>query len=245
MIKKSFKKPLVLLLIAFLSLQVQTLNANAQAIDDTQISTNVWNLSQWNSNVDVQWYSKGIFIHASPNTNVTYDVTKAYNNATDPNSGSFSIGNATNVQTDNYDLANTFALSVYPWSPGFVVNPNNWTYYQQAAKDAASAMPGTMKISQGVGNASNLYRVAYVFQFNQTSGGNQNTTLVYDRFTGVLIYAYSEFFFTNLYKIELQLTSSTLITASNNNIAPGFTFIIPIIVFVPLALLKRKKFIKK
>lgn len=245
MIRKSLKKPLILVLIVFLSLQAQTLNVNAQTIDDTQISNNVWKLTQWNSKADVLWYSKGLYIHATPNTNVTYDVTKAYNNATDPNSGTFSIGNVTNVQTDNYDLANTFALSVYPWAPGFVVNPNNWTYYQQQAKDAANAMPGTMKISQGIGNATNLYRVTYIFQFNQTSGGNQNSTLVYDRFTGVLIYAYSEFNFSTLYKIELQLTSSTLITASNNNVAPGFTFLIPIVLFVPLALLKRKKFIKK
>ena len=239
------KKPLLLLLITLLSLQVQTLHVNAQTIDDTQVSDNVWNLAQWNSQVDVQWWSKGLYIHATPNTNVIYNVTKAYNNATDPNSGTFSIGNATNVQTDNLDLANQFALSIYPFAPGFVVNPNNWTYYEQQARDAAKSLSGDLKISQGIGNASNLYRVSYVFQFNQTSNGNQNTTLVYDRFTGVLIYAYSEFFFSSLYRIELQLDSSTLITVSNNNIAPGFTFVIPIVVFVPLVLLKRKKLSKK
>lgn len=247
MANKISKKLAIIVLISVIGLQVQVHPVIGQIPDNTQVSYNVWNLLQWNNQSDVQWYSKGLFIHAQSGSQITYNITSSTDNATNPNSGLFSIGNVSNLETDNYDLANQFTLSIYPWLPGFVANPNHWSDYETQAKDAASTLNGTIDVSQGIANASNdIFRTSYRFVFNQTPpDGNQNTTLIYDHDTGVLIYAYTEFYFGSLYIMEVELSSSTLVTGSNYQQTPGFTLAIPIVLLITLGVLKKKKILFK
>ena len=217
---------------------------------DKQASVNIWKLIDWNEANTTQWYSKGIFVQAQKGTQVTYNITSSQNNETYPNSGYFTIGNASNIQTDNNDLANTFTLSIYPWSPGFVTNPTNWTQNEASAKAAAAGtyLQGHLSITNGLTyNFSSYQRIANEFVYSQNlTLGNQNTTLIYDKDTGVLLYAKSEIYFSALFKIELELQSSTLISANNTTnktktSTPSFTFVMSVLVVSSLFLKKKMK----
>lgn len=247
-------KPLTLLLFVLLTVQTLMVPVHSQSATNSQDSYNVWTLEDWNIANTTQWWSQGKYVNATKNSDVTYNITSSQNNMTDPNSGYFSIGNVTNIKTDNADLASTFTLSIYPWYPGFVTNPTNWTENEDLATQAAAGtyLQGSLYISNN--QTYNLYgylRSAVEFSYVQNATlGNQNTTLMYDKATGVLLYAKSEIFFSSLYKIELALKSSTLIKASDVSntttsssttaTSPGFTILLPLLVLPVLAYSKKR-----
>lgn len=239
-------KRIIPLLIIALSFNLYSSGVIATNNTDKQVSKNVWNLLQWNENNVPEWWPRSIYIHAQAGTKVMYNITHSLDNMTYPNNGTFTIGNATNIITNNFDLANTFALSIYPWAPGFVADPYNWTGQINLAKEGASPSHtnGTLSITQGTTQFSNYNRTTYKFVFNQSlTVGNQNTTLIYDKSTGVLIYGFSEVSYNILYKIEVALSSSTLITGSNDTSksSPGFTLFIPLTMLVTIVIIKKKR----
>ena len=256
-IKKSIYFITILLFIS-LTLQIFLVPTSARTANDEQKSYNVWNLESWNEASTTQWWSKGIFVKTQMNTQVIYNITNSQNNMTDPNSGYFSIGNATNIKTDNNDLASTFILSIYPWSPGFVTDPSNWTQNEDLAISSASSgyLQGNLTISNDISyNASGLMRLANKFSYSQNNTlGNQNSTLIYDKETGVLLYAKSEIFYSSLYIIELQFNSSTLINGSNytqssnqnsstsntSKTAPGFSFVFVMVTLITIPVVKKR-----
>ncbi len=248
MLSKKGLKLLTLLFFIILSIQVLIIPVTSKNTNNDQVSYNVWTLKDWNEVNTTQWWSQGIYVNAKIGSNVIYNITNSQDNMTDPNSGYFSIGNVSKQMTDNADLASTFTLSIYPWSPGFVTNPTNWTENENIAKSAAATgyLQGSLSISNDISyNASGFLRVANEFTYMQNSSlGNQNTTLIYDKATGVLLYAKSEIFFSTLYKIELELQSSTLITSNNvpstSKNTPGFTGIIPLVV-LPIIYFTKKR----
>lgn len=240
------------LILVILSLQFSLSPAMSSTDNNQQVSTNVWKLLDWNQANPTDWYSQGIYINATIGSLVKYNITSSsQNNMTDPNSGFFSIGNVSNIKTDDYDLANTFTLSIYPWSPGFAMNPYNWSLSESQASNAAKGkyLQGNLTITNNFNySVAGFTRTAVKFVYAQNlTLGNQNTTLIYDFATGVLLYAKSAIFFSSLYKIELQLQSSTLITASNitttttTTTTPGFLIISPIFVLLAIIIFKKKK----
>ena len=242
---------LTLILFILLALQMAVVPTSGKIANNEQKSYNIWILESWNEASTTQWYSQGIFIHAQKNSQVIYNITNSQNNMTDPNSGYFSIGNVTNIKTDNNDLASTFILAIYPWSPGFVTNPSNWTQNENLAISAAASgyLQGNLSISNDISyNLSGLMRTANKFSYSQNMTlGNQNTTLIYDKTTGVLLYAKSEILFSSLFSIELQLESSTLFNSSNytqpsngDKNSPGFTLIFSMICLISLPVFKKR-----
>ena len=239
---KITKKGFFIFLILLLSMQMFSSTTVSQSSDNKLVSNNVWRLLQWNSDYSPQWWPHNLYVSAKPGDLVIYNVTQSNSNMTNPTSGKFSFGNVTDFQTDNSELSLQFAISVYPWYPGFVTSPSNWTYQKEEAKNAADLLQGQINITEGLANASNMFRTSYQFDFKQDlSVGNQNTTLIYDKDTGVLLYAYSEFQGSVLYKIELELVSSSLILSSNYNIAPGFTVLFPFSVFIMVYIIKKHR----
>lgn len=250
-----------LLILVFLTLQLPIMPGTPSTANNNQVSANVWKLLNWNQANPTDWYDQGIYVNATIGSLVKYNITSSQNNMTDPNSGNFLIGNSSIVKTDNYDLANTFALSIYPWSPGFVMNPSNWSLSESQASNAAKGkyLQGNLTITNNLNyTVSGFTRDAVQFVYSQNlTLGNQNTTLVYDFATGVLLYAKSSIFFSSLYKIELKLQSSTLITTSNvvttssssnqgtnsskSTTTPGFLIISPIFVLIGIAIFKKRK----
>ncbi len=260
--KSSFTfKCLTLLILFLLSLQLSITPGTSVTNSNEQVSVNVWKLEDWNQASLLDWYSQGIYVNATKGTLVVYNITSSQNNMTNPNSGFFSIGNVSKRTTDNNDLANTFALSIYPWSPGFVMDPYNWSLSVIQAENAAKGeyLQGNLSISNiSHYNDSGYLRNAIEFTYSQNmSLGNQNTTLVYDFATGVLLYAKSSLFIGSLYKIELQLQSSTLITTNNvesnsssasinsnsktTTTNPGFLSISLILVLIGISIFKKKR----
>lgn len=246
LLKKGLKR-LSLLLLIVLSLQLSVIPGTPKTSNNEQVSYNTWKLLNWNENITPEWYSQGKFINAQIGSLVTYNITSSQNNMTDPNAGIFSIGNATNISTDNYDLANTFIMSIYPWSPGFVTDPINWTLNEAAARNATTSgfLQGNLTITNLHSyNIAGYTRSAVQFSYSENlTNGNQNTTLIYDYSTGVLLFANTSIYFSSLFIMGLQLQSSTLITSSNvsTTSTPGFTIITVFAMILCIPILKKIK----
>jgi hypothetical protein len=185
----------------------------------TAVSETNWLLKEWNEDATFEWYSTGAKFNASINSLVQYKILlEDPSNYTYPNSGLLDLGNLTNYETDNSDIANSLTFSIWPWTPGLVTH-TNWTDHKLDAVFAANGqyLQGTLLInSQTTYNTTSFSRTAIKFDYTQNKSlGNQNTSLIYDYETGVLLYGYSEINFFTPYIIELEFLNSSLITSSN------------------------------
>ncbi|MHA1984011.1 MAG: hypothetical protein ACW967_06630 [Candidatus Hodarchaeales archaeon] len=196
--------------------------------DDDLISTNVWNVTNWNETETLNFFPIAN-ITAEKDSILSYNVTKEnLDNYTHPNEGDFSLGNLS-LNTDNPSIGSNLGFSVWPWIPGLVAN-TNWTRHVQ---DAVSASQGKYLLGdisiKGV-NDSKPYKIndfnrqAIEFVYKQDKPGNQNTTLIYDQETGVLLYGFTEIFIDKMYFLELELISSSLISSSNFQELGGVNF---------------------
>ena len=186
------------------------------------LSSNIWRLSNWNETETLNFFPTAN-ITAVIGSNVSYNITHVNEaNNTHPNEGIFSIGNLT-LATDNPTIGSNLAFSVWPWIPGLVSQPN-WAWQINEANTASNGgfLAGSMDITTVLNssinfnfNFFNYNRQVIEFNYQQNFPGNQNTTLIYDTETGVLIYGYTELYFDKFYFLELDLISSTLITSSN------------------------------
>jgi hypothetical protein len=232
--------------IALLISTQSTIQSNTSTNQENkQVSINKWKLLSWNEVNATFWWSKGVYIQAEKGSTVTYNITSSEDNSTFPNSGALSIGNVTDIQTDNNDIASNLGLSIWPWMAGLVMNPNDWTYQKDEAKSASGSefLQGTLEINEGLNySILDFSRKAVEFTYLQNlTLGNQNTTLIFDLDSGVLLYGKSEFLGDVLYIIELELTSSTLIVSSNYN-ASGFTILFPITILVIIYSIRNRRF---
>ena len=133
------------------------------------------------------------------------------------------------MEIDNPTIGSNLILSVWPWIPGLVAH-TNWTWQIDTFKSANTGFfEGEINYNLSTTYAvGNFERTAVSFDYKQNiTKGNQNTTLIYDKETGVLLYGFSEIQFLNYYVIELKLDSSSLVTQSNvpkTNSTPIDTF---------------------
>ena len=220
-------------------------NGHEGETHDIATSYNTWKLLDWNEANTLEWFGKQIKIDAKIGSSIIYNVTSENkNNFTHPNSGLFSFGNTSNYETDNNDIALLLALSIYPWAPGLITEASNWTQIISEATLVAETSPylkGSLSVDKSYQHdykGSNRYAVK--FDFVQDSPGNQNTSLIYDSETGILLYGSSEFYFSNLYKIKLELESSTLIIIPTTNTS-GFELSILLMGIITLNLIRIQK----
>ena len=205
---------LTLFLFSQISISNSTYIAN-QA--ESTLSYNSWKITTWNEESLVYFYPIGN-IQALNGSIIWYNVTDYDNlNYTYPSLGMFSFGNLSDY-SNNYDIGSNLALSIWPWIPGLLTH-NNWTWHkleiQKATLEGFSQGETNIKENKGY-NFSNLTRNSIKFVYHQNiSLGNQNTTLIYDMDSGVLLYGFSEIFIKNYYVLEITLKSSTLINSSN------------------------------
>ena len=201
----------------------------------TVISKNFWQLSDWNAAYPVEWYNSSYAfvanVTADINSTVEYAVTSQN---TTLNTGNLTLGNLTDLQTNSLAIASNLVLSIYPWYPGLVTE-TNWTQQTIDARNAANGMytQGSLNITNVTYRAGtdNFYRKAIEFQYTENKSlGNQNTTLIYDSASGVLLYGSSAVEFSTLIIITLNLDNSTSITLSNTT--PITTT--PFYIFIPL-----------
>ncbi|MBD3226845.1 MAG: hypothetical protein GF329_01550 [Candidatus Lokiarchaeota archaeon] len=134
--------------------------------------------------------------NATSGQDVTFEIT----NVTASIKGELSIGNLTTESTDS-NIANQLTLSVWPWFPG-LISSTDWDSVKQAAIAAANYTQGNyMNGSMEITNDSSLITFKYI---QNDTCGNQNTTLIYNMTTGVLIECNTEFLFMNDYHLALQ-----------------------------------------
>jgi hypothetical protein len=178
-------------------------------------------------------FGSGQFWHARVDQALTFDIQEIVN---DEVSGIFTIGNLT-IPANDSRIAAEIVFSIWPWFPG-LVSHLDWNTVDQQATDAAATffMNGSLDIQTTSTTKSYIY--------HQGPWGNQNTTLVYALGTGILLSAYTEFFFLNDYHLGIEfivLTQNPTILATM--LFVGF-FVIAIIIvafaFV-VARLQRKK----
>ncbi|MFW9830536.1 MAG: hypothetical protein ACFFD8_01995 [Candidatus Thorarchaeota archaeon] len=115
--------------------------------------------------------------------------------------GLLNIGNLT-LFNNNSRIAAELVLSIWPWFPG-LVSHLDWVTVDQAATEAATSyfMNGSLEIRTSLDTKSYIY--------HQGPLGNQNTSLVYDLHTGILLAGYTEFFFLNDYHLGIELITIT------------------------------------
>ena len=105
-------------------------------------------------------------------------------------------------------------LSVYPWLPGLVTH-TNWTWHQAQAHEGLDDVNGTISVVESTYKVFGIERAAINFTFVQDKPGNQNTTLTYDKKTGVLLESFSEINFGTLYRMKLILVQCNCLSSSS------------------------------
>jgi hypothetical protein len=115
--------------------------------------------------------------------------------------GLFTVGNLTAPANDSL-IGYQLMLCIWPWLPG-LVSSINWTEVDQEANSSATGwMAGDLEIRTTANTKTYVY--------HQGPFGNQNTTLVYDLQSGILLAAYTEIYITNDYHLGLQLSEAVL-----------------------------------
>jgi len=112
------------------------------------------------------------------------------------------MGNLTVLANDSL-IGSELMLSIWPWFPG-LVSSLNWADVDQKANSSATGwMAGVLEIRTTARAKTYIY--------HQGPTGNQNTTLVYDVQTGILLAAYTEIYIANDYHLGLQLSEAVLL----------------------------------
>ena len=173
-----------------------------------------WKINKWNDDIVVAWEWPSTNFQTATGSYLNYTLTD-YDptNFTHPSAGIIEIGNLT-IQTTNNKTGEALVLSIYGWFPGLVTSSNNWNLQKQVAQAAANGQwtLGTLVTSESSYNYEGISLQAINFTYNQDpSTGNQNTTLVYDKETGVLLEGYTELQFASYYVLGLKLFSSDII----------------------------------
>ncbi len=197
-----------------------------------------WEIIAWNEENSVAWEYPSTYFTANIGSIINYTLSSYdSNNFTNPSSGIIEIGNLT-TQTTNNKTGEVLILSIWGWFPGLITSANDWAYQKQKAQEAAEGewTLGTLQIHDSIYNYKGMSRQAINFTYRQDpSIGNQNTSLIYDKNTGVLLEGYTELMFNNPYFLKLKLIFSDLIIPSDVNLTPQ-TIHINLIVIVFLGL---------
>ena len=204
-----------------------------------------WQILDWNDDIAVAW-NWGVSSFETLNGSYINYTLSYYepSNFTHPSAGSIIVGNLT-TQTTNNKSAEVLVLSVYGWFPGLVTSSNNWSLQEQVALSAAQGVwtLGSLTVDEISYDYQGHNLEAIKFTYKQDpSIGNQNTTLTYDKATGVLLEGWTEIFFAESYVLHLKLTETNIIdikTSTNN-----LTALFPVTIGIAMILLgkNRKKF---
>jgi hypothetical protein len=186
-------------------------------------SLSQWEIIAWNEDEPVAWEWPSLYFTVKTGSIINYTLSSYDSgNFTHPSSGTIEIGNLT-TQTTNNKTGEVLALSIWGWFPGLITSSNDWADQKQAAQEVAQEewYLGSLQIQDSTYNYTGLMRQAINFSYQQDpSVGNQNTSLTYDKNTGVLLEGYTEFKFEAPYFLKLKLIYSDLILPDDVNLTP-------------------------
>ncbi|MHA1266994.1 MAG: hypothetical protein ACTSRS_17280 [Candidatus Helarchaeota archaeon] len=172
------------IVIVFLGLAMIPTQAMTEYAHDIQEGqSHIWRIQYITPNLIAWWDSRGFQgnFKANENTLAVFDITTIAEDI----AGNFQIGNLTLQGVNDSDIASALALSIWPWFPG-LISHLNWSKVIAAAR---AANTGWMQGNLTVVEYSEF--ILFSYQQNQTAG--QNTTLVYDLKTGLLMSAYTAY----------------------------------------------------
>ncbi|MDO8057092.1 MAG: hypothetical protein Q6361_09555, partial [Candidatus Hermodarchaeota archaeon] len=157
-----------------------------------------WQITNATAEVVEFGFGSETFWQAQADQSLTFEIQKIVDNELH---GMFTIGNLT-IPANDSRIAAELALSIWPWFPGLVTHLD-WNAVDQEANDAANGfyMNGSLDIRSTATTRSYIY--------HQGPWGNQNTTVVYDVNSGILLAGYTEFFFLNDYHLGIEFVSLT------------------------------------
>jgi hypothetical protein len=178
-----------------------------------------WRITNVTSEAVEFGFGSNQFWHARIGQALTFDIQEIAN---DEVSGIFTIGNLT-IPANNSRIAAETVFSIWPWFPG-LVSHLDWNTVDQQATDAAATffMNGSLDIQTTSVTKSYIY--------HQGPWGNQNTTLVYNLRSGILLSAYTEFFFLKDYHLGIEFMILTQNPTSLTTMLFVAFFVIAIII---------------
>jgi hypothetical protein len=157
-----------------------------------------WQITNVTDQIVEFGFGSGKFWQTQDGQTLTFEIQEIVN---DELFGLFTIGNLT-LPVNDSQIAAELVFSIWPWFPG-LVSHLDWNTVDQDATDAATTffMNGSLDIT------TTLTTKSYVY--HQGPWGNQNTTLVYELGSGILLSAYTEFFFLNDYHLGIEFITLT------------------------------------
>ncbi|MFX0199941.1 MAG: hypothetical protein ACFFCW_27785 [Candidatus Hodarchaeota archaeon] len=222
------KNPIILSCIFILILSLGSIQkvpaqdfAYSPAVTPTPLFTKTleWRINNVTSEV-VEWgFGSGAFWQANENQHIIFDIHQLADTEVH---GIFTIGNLT-IPTNDSRIAAELAFSIWPWFPG-LISHLTWATVDQRAADAASGLlVGELEILTTTTTKSYIY--------HQAAPGNQNTTLIYDKQTGILLEGYTEFFFLNDYHLGVELVRVTQVPTDTTYFVVLLAVIFVILIF--------------
>ena len=112
--------------------------------------------------------------------------------------------NFTLSNRSNSEVARTLTIGYNTFQPGFLIPNENLTHIKELALDQAN--PGGLFDSIGEVNIEESYNFLYI-GFDQISGADQKTYMIYDKGTGLLVWAKTSVFG---YLLEIKSLNFTL-----------------------------------
>lgn len=177
-----------------------------------------WEITEYNEAMVADWWNltsaRGAF-RAISGSLVNFTIVQAQpQNLSSTYQGIVEFGNLS-LMVDNAETGSNLVLSVYPWLPGLVTH-TNWTWHKAQAQTGLGVfVNGTLSILDTTTEILGVEREALIFAFEQDKPGNQNTTLVYDKETGVLLKADTEVRFAGLFRMSLILKHCKSLSAAS------------------------------
>jgi len=174
------------LFLLFLILGLVTIPSNAISSYSPEIKegqSHTWKI-QYITNKTIAWWDSRGFqgnFRANEGDIVIFEI----NTIADDIEGKFIFGNMTLTLVNDSDIASALTLSIWPWFPG-LISHLNWS---QVIVEAKAANTGFMQGNLTIVEYTRF--ILFSYQQNKTSG--QNTTLIYDLNTGILMSGYTAF----------------------------------------------------
>ena len=172
---------------------------------------------------------------AENGSQISYTVTAV----TDDVYGDLLIGNLTITNSSSAEIASNLVLGILFWGPGLITH-TNWTTHTEEAQDQARSewINGTLTITERTHTYMDTTFETITFDLVASS---QNTTLIYEKHSGILMEAQTGF---GAYFLDIVISSTDPpLKGVEGPFLPLTwpTIVIPLLVLVGVNIRKRRK----
>ena len=199
--KKSYQR--IFLLLSVLLFSFGTSGVKAEEFEVETGSNAKWIINSV-SDQPVSWYRIDVWTDlgswaAENNSKIQYTITEIQEEIY----GDLTIGNLSISDASSAEIASDLAIGVLMWGPGLITH-TNWTKHINEATEQSQSdwLNGSLHITEST--ESYLSISLETIKFTMVSA-SQNTTLIYDRNSGILLEAQTGF---GSYFLDIELSST-------------------------------------